>query len=87
MWRSRMPSLLASLEEQQRRRITQQEISEATGIRQPTISVWMNWGTFNRLDGNVVARLASFFGCHPSELYEWVTEDEHVGQWMAVTVG
>ncbi len=76
MWRSRLPILVNRMEEAEKRRITQQEIAEATKLRQPTISAWMNWGTFKRLDAGVVAKLAAFFNCNPEDLYEWV-DNEH----------
>jgi transcriptional regulator with XRE-family HTH domain len=84
MWRSRLPSLIAQREEKLKRKITQQEISEATGIRQPTISAWMNWSTFKRLDASIVAALSDYLECDPSELYEWVEEETESSEAVAV---
>jgi DNA-binding Xre family transcriptional regulator len=87
MWRSRLPTLIARKEERERRRITQTEIAEQTGIRQATVSTWMNWGEFQRLEGSVVGAFARYLDCEPSELYEWVPEGDEQGQLVAVQVG
>lgn len=84
MWRSRLPELINRLEEREKRRITQQEIADATGIRRPTLSAWMSWGSFKRLDAEVVGRLAEYLNCDPNELVEWI-EDEQ-GHEVAVIV-
>jgi len=77
--------LVRRLEEREKRRITQQEISDATGLRRPTVSSWMNWGTFKRLDADVVARLAQYFGCEVQDLFEWITQEpDEQGQGLAV---
>ncbi len=82
-WRTRVPELLQKYERENQRRPTQTEIAEAVDLRQPTISAWMQWGaTFKRLDADVVAKLAQFFNVAPSEVYEWV-EDEQ-GQDMPI---
>lgn len=84
MWRSRLPVLINRLEEREKRRITHQEIADATGIRRPTISAWMNWSVMQRLDADVVGRLAKYLNCKPEDLYEWVEDEE---QEKAVAVG
>jgi transcriptional regulator with XRE-family HTH domain len=71
MWRSKLPAVHAQREEQERRKITQQEVAAGTGIRQATISAWMNWGTFKRLDADVVGALASYYAVRPEQLYEF----------------
>jgi len=91
MWRSRLPELINRLEEKEKRRITQQEIADAAGIRRPTLTPWMNWGTFKRLDADVVGRLARYLNCRPDELVEWIEDDteeaaEQQGQKVAVAV-
>ena len=85
MWQSRLPKLVSDLEERQRRKITHDELARATDIRRPTITAWMNWATFKRLDADIVGRLADYFGCSPSELYEWVDDDQ--GQQTVVAAG
>ena len=82
MWRSRLPAIHAQREEQERRKITQQEVAVGTGIRQATISAWMNWGTFKRLDSEVVGALASYYAVRPDQLYEFEqdTEGQMVGE-------
>ena len=46
--------------------ITQQDLSEATGFSQPTISSWINHRVFP--SSSAVARLIDLFGCDPSFL-------------------
>jgi putative transcriptional regulator len=87
MWRSRLPVLIARKEEQEKRRITQTEIAEKAGLRHATVSVWMNWGTFQRLEANTVAAFAHYLGCDPAELFEWVPEGDEQGQLVPVPVG
>ncbi len=77
MFRSRLPVLISEKEIRERRpRISQRELADATGIRQATISQWMNWATFKRLDAEVIAAFAAYFGCEPADLFEWVGDEE-----------
>lgn len=72
VFRSKLPSLINRKQEQLRRKITQAEIAEETGVRQATVSQWMNWGEFKRLDAQVVAAFAEYLGVETTELYEFV---------------
>ena len=76
MWRSKLPVLVNRKEEREQRKITQQEIADATQVRQATISAWMNWGTFKYLNAAVVDALAEYLDCSPSDLYEWIDEEQ-----------
>jgi len=76
MWRSKLPILVNRKEEKEQRKITQQEIAGATQLRQATISAWMNWETFKYLNAAVVAALAEYLDCSPSELYEWIDDEQ-----------
>ena len=80
MWRSKLPSLVAQRMENERRRITQREIADRTDLRLATISVWMRWGEFKRLDAVVVSKLMKYFDCQESDLYEWIAEDDDLGK-------
>jgi len=44
----------------------------------------MNWSGMQRLDADVVGRLAKYLNCKPEDLYEWVEDEE---QEKAVAVG
>lgn len=92
-WKSNFPRLVKRLEfETGRKDWTQEAIAEAAGIRQPTISDWMQGGEFKRLDANVVKKLLEFlnhhFVCDIDDLvtftYEEDPEDEQEGQQVAV---
>lgn len=80
MWRSRLPVLVKQREMEKRQNITQKEIADATGLRTATISAWMNWSTMKRLDAVVVDALAKYLECEPSDLYEWVPDEDAQGQ-------
>ena len=49
------------------RRLTYNEVSQATGVSVPTLSRWMN-GKVQRFGSKTVASLTSFFGCTMAEL-------------------
>ncbi len=70
MLRSKMPLLVAQKEAKERRRITQQEIADSTGLRRATISAWINWGEFKRLDADVIIALCNYFQCSLEDLVE-----------------
>lgn len=59
--RSNMKVLLAERESVERRRITQDEIAEATGLRRATISKWMSPKTeFKMIDSEALTKLAQY---------------------------
>lgn len=70
MFRSRVPILLAEKEHRERRRITQRELAEETGLARATISSWMSPQGMPRLDANTVRALCEYFGVDISELVE-----------------
>lgn len=79
MWRSRLPILVNRKMEREQRKITQKEIADCTGIRQPTISAWMNYDRrFVSIDVNVAEPLARWLGCDPIDLFEFVPEQSAV---------
>jgi DNA-binding Xre family transcriptional regulator len=76
-WRSRLPILISEKEANEKiPRISHREIARQTSIRQATVSEWMNWGVFKRLDADVVERLAKYLDCSPAELYEWIEDEQ-----------
>lgn len=84
MWRSKMLLLVAQLESKRRRKITQEEIALATGVRRATISAWMQPdATFQKLDSQVVGAFLSYFQCAESDLYEF---EDDPGRPVAVRV-
>jgi len=77
MWKPRLSVLRAQKALREGRKILQKEIIEATGIRQPTISEWMQPDTrFSRIDAEVAGKLAEYFGCDPRELFEYAPQKE-----------
>ena len=77
MWRSKLPELKRALEAREKRTITHQEIADATGVRRPTITAWMDWeARFRRIDAAIIGALAEFFGVEPSDVVEWVYEED-----------
>jgi transcriptional regulator with XRE-family HTH domain len=76
--------LLAQKEERERRKITQREVAEATKIRPPTISAWMSYEPFSRLEASIVEALCKYFNCSFNELVEFMPQDEKTGQKVAV---
>jgi len=87
MFRSRAPILLAQKEARERRKITQREVSEVTGIRAPTISAWRKYDTFSRIDASVVAALCAYFNCTFHDLVEFVNPEEETQPGQQVAVG
>lgn len=80
LWRSRLPYEVAKKAGNERRKITQQEIADETGIRYPTVSAWMQYDTrLTRVESEVVGRFADWLGLDdPNDLLELVkaAEDE-----------
>lgn len=54
--------------------ITQKQISEATGISQPTLSRWYQ-GQVDRLEYDTVEKLMVYFGCDLGDLITVTLED------------
>jgi len=51
------------------RDISQEEIAQATGLRRPTISAWMNMKkAIKRIDSPVLVALAKYANCSPLDL-------------------
>jgi DNA-binding Xre family transcriptional regulator len=82
-WRSKMPRLVKLVQVETGKRPTQTDIHDATGIRQATISEWMNPDTkFSRLDGKVVSPLLAyfnqFFKCTVDDLVEFEMNTQEI---------
>lgn len=60
------------------RRITLQEVSEATGINRSTLSKLLNLKGYST-GTDVLDRLCTYFGCPISELVEHVADDLPTG--------
>lgn len=57
-------------------RITQDEISLATGVSQPTVSMWMNQDRpLRRIDTEAWVALAKFVGVKPEELLDFGSDE------------
>jgi DNA-binding Xre family transcriptional regulator len=73
MLRYRLKELIANKEFSERRRVTIQEVAEATGITRNTLSKMLNQhGASVRTDN--LDRLCAYFGCRIEELVEYVAE-------------
>lgn len=71
MLRYRLKELIANKEFSERRRVTIQEVAEATGITRNTLSKMLNQhGASVRTDN--LDRLCAYFGCRIEELVEHV---------------
>jgi putative transcriptional regulator len=55
------------------RRITQNKLSELTGIRQPTISAYYN-DTFKTIPREHLNAFCNFFHCNVADLIEYVPD-------------
>lgn len=72
MFKSRAAILLAAKEYQEGKKITQDMISQETGIRRPTISLWLNpKSRFGRVDSKVAEGFCKYFGCPIEDLIEF----------------
>lgn len=71
MLRYRLKELIANKEFSERRRVTIQEVAEATGITRNTLSKMLNQhGASVRTEN--LDRLCAYFGCRIEELVEYV---------------
>lgn len=67
--RSNLKRLLVERETIERRRITQEEIAGATGLRQATISKWLSPKTvFKMIDSEALTKLSNYMGVEFQEL-------------------
>jgi len=82
MFISRAPILLAEKEQRERKKITQQEVANATKLTRATISAWMGHSGMARLDANAARALCAYFDVPISELV--VLEDAPQGQLAGV---
>lgn len=73
MLRFKLKERIADLEFRGRRRVTLQEIAEATGLNRMTLSKLANQHGAN-VQTDVVDKLCSYFGCRIEELVEHVPE-------------
>ena len=72
--RFKLKQQIADLEFQEKRRVTIQEIADATGVNRMTLSKMLNQhGALIRTD--VLDRLCAYFGCQVGDLAEYI-EDE-----------
>lgn len=75
---SRLPYWITkkSLDEFNGKHITQDQIAQATGLRQATIARWMNKKPFKKIDMEVLSALKNYIGCRWYELIEEVPGSE-----------
>jgi len=71
MIRYRLPELIADLEFKEKRRVTLEEVAEATGIHRTTLSKIQRQHGYNTTTDNLDA-LCGFFGCSIEKLVEHV---------------
>ena len=74
MLRFKIKERIAELEFRERRRVTLQEIADATGLNRMTLSKLANQHGAN-VQTDVVDRLCSYFACRIEELVEHVQEN------------
>jgi putative transcriptional regulator len=73
MIRFRLKQQIADLEFREKRRVTIQEIAEATGVNRMTLSKMLNQhGAVVRTD--VLDKLCAYFGCQVGDLAEFVED-------------
>lgn len=75
MLRFKLKERIADLEFRERRRVTIQEIAEATGLNRMTLSKLANHHGAN-VHTDAVDKLCSFFGCRVEDLMEHVPGSE-----------
>ena len=73
MLRFKLKERIADLEFRERRRVTIQEIAEATGLNRMTLSKLANHHGAN-VHTDVIDRLCSFFGCPVQDVVEHIAE-------------
>lgn len=66
--RSNLPAIVAQHAQKIGYVMTQSQIAQAVGVRQPTISVWMSNNEFQRVDTTVWTALCDYFGVSPEEM-------------------
>ena len=74
MLRYKLKELTAEKEFRERRRVTIQEIAEATGITRNTLSKMLNQPRASVRSENL-DRLCGFFNCRIEELVEYIPDD------------
>lgn len=74
MLRFKLKERIADLEFRDRRRVTLQEIAEATGLNRMTLSKLANHHGAN-VQTDALEKLCRFFGCRIEELVEYVPDD------------
>lgn len=67
-FRSRLGQIMLEKSAEAGRRITAQEISEATGITESTLSKWVNGEPMRQVRAEVVDALCNYFGISMTEL-------------------
>lgn len=73
MLRFKLKERIAELEFRERRRVTLQEIAEATGLNRMTLSKLANHHGSN-VQTEVIDRLCTYFKCRVEELVEHISE-------------
>lgn len=74
--RNRFLELLLERERRENRRVTQKEISFATGISQQTMTAWVH-NNVTKFEAGIVEKLCDYFGCEVGDLlYLERTPDE-----------
>lgn len=71
MLRYKLKELIAEKEFRERRRVTVQEVAEATGITRNTLSKMLNQHSTSVRSDNF-DRLCAYFGCRIEQLVEYV---------------
>lgn len=56
-----------------RHKMTQKEVSEKTGIRPSTVSIFY-YETIKRIDVNHINELCKLFNCQPGDLFEYIED-------------
>lgn len=74
MIRFRFKELLAKSEFSQNRRITINEVAEATGIHRVTLGKLANDRGYNA-GADLIDRLCRYFSCQPGDLMEYIPDE------------
>jgi putative transcriptional regulator len=74
MIRIRLKQLLDEKAFKERRRITLNDVAEATGISRPTLTRIANIAGYNT-NTDTVDALCKYFGCEPSDLLQFLANE------------
>jgi putative transcriptional regulator len=73
---SRMRHLKFEKEEREKRKLTYEEMEQATGLAPGTLARFLKHDPLERFDGKVISALCRYFGCGIGDLLEYVPDGD-----------